>query len=193
MIPDTLNIDSLHFYMRECEQTPGMNVLEHGDNVAEKYEEIIDYWNNNIPFPEKWRIPDYISELIPHLLDKDIIRYYQIYHDCGKPFVLEIDEDGKRHFKNHAEVSAKVWLIVDGNEEIANLISMDMDIHLLKADGIAEFATRKEWATLILTGIAEVHANAEMFGGFDSDSFKIKIKQIIKRGKQVINYRKTLK
>lgn len=33
-----------------------------------------------------------------------------------------------------------------------------------------------------LVGLAEVYANAELFGGFDSDSFKIKLKKIVRNG-----------
>ncbi|MNC77597.1 hypothetical protein D3C75_1295840 [compost metagenome] len=61
-----------------------------------------------------------------------------------------------------------------------------MDIHLLKDEGIAEFAKRQEAATLLLTGLAEVHSNARMFGGLDSTSFKIKWKHIDKRGKKIV-------
>lgn len=64
---------------------------------------------------------------------------------------------------------------------------MDMDIHVLKSDGVEEFASRPEAISLLLTGLAEIHANAEMFGGIESTSFKIKFKQINKRGKQIIN------
>lgn len=64
---------------------------------------------------------------------------------------------------------------------------MDMDIHLLKADGVPEFTARPQAAALLLTGLAEVHANAAMFGGIESTSFKIKWKQIDKRGRQIIN------
>ena len=62
---------------------------------------------------------------------------------------------------------------------------MDMDIHLLKAVGVEEFASRPEAATLLLTGLAEVHSNAAMFGGISSTSFKIKWKQIDRRGKAI--------
>ncbi len=34
--------------------------------------------------------------------------------------------------------------------------------------------------------MAEVHSNAAMFGGTDSDSFKIKAKHLNKRGRQVL-------
>ena len=39
-------------------------------------------------------------------------------------------------------------------------------------------------ASLLLSGLAEVHSNASLFGGVDSTSFKIKWKQIDRRGRQ---------
>ena len=72
-----------------------------------------------------------------------------------------------------------------GDHQIANLIRMDMDIHLLKDAGVKEFCTRPECCTLLLSGLAEVHANAAMFGGINSTSFKIKFKQIKKRGNAI--------
>jgi hypothetical protein len=38
--------------------------------------------------------------------------------------------------------------------------------------------------------LCEIHANADMFGGINSTSFKIKFKQINKRGKAIINFLK---
>jgi hypothetical protein len=37
-----------------------------------------------------------------------------------------------------------------------------------------------------VTAVAEVHSNALMFGGLDSDGFKIKAKHLDKKGRQVI-------
>jgi hypothetical protein len=37
--------------------------------------------------------------------------------------------------------------------------------------------------------MAEVHSNAQMFGGENSDSFKIKAKHLEKRGRQVMSMR----
>jgi hypothetical protein len=62
-----------------------------------------------------------------------------------------------------------------------------MDIHLLKAGGVEEFAKKPHALTLLLTGLAEVHSNANMFGGIESTSFKIKYKSICQRGKQILN------
>ena len=65
-------------------------------------------------------------------------------------------------------------------------MAMDMDAHLLKSDGVAEFAARPQATALLLTALAEVHSNAAMFGGADSDSFKIKAKHLDRRGGQVM-------
>jgi hypothetical protein len=62
-----------------------------------------------------------------------------------------------------------------------------MDIHLLKSEGVEEFCKNPYALTLLLTGISETHSNANIFGGIESTSFKIKNKNISKRGKQIIN------
>jgi uncharacterized protein YukE len=63
-----------------------------------------------------------------------------------------------------------------------------MKIHTLKASQIEKIT--KEIPNLIIslliTGLAEIHANAEMFGGLNSIGFKIKYKQINQRGKQIL-------
>jgi hypothetical protein len=70
---------------------------------------------------------------------------------------------------------------------VQELIKMDMDIHCLKSEGLDEFDDRYECVSLLVTGLSEIHANASMFGGIESTSFKIKWKQIDKRGKQILN------
>lgn len=76
--------------------------------------------------------------------------------------------------------------VLKNDTVVRRLIKYDMDIHLLKADGVEEFAKRREAITNLIVGLAEIHANAEMFGGLESTSFKIKWKQIDKRGKQIL-------
>ena len=61
-----------------------------------------------------------------------------------------------------------------------------MDIHLLKADGVEAFCKNKYDIASLLTGLAEIHSNSTMFGGIESTSFKIKLKSITQRGKQII-------
>lgn len=62
-----------------------------------------------------------------------------------------------------------------------------MEIHLIKAKDLEEFCKNKSMAiTLLIAGLCEIHSNADMFGGIDSTSFKIKWKQINQRGKRII-------
>jgi len=62
-----------------------------------------------------------------------------------------------------------------------------MQIHLMKAKDVDEFCEDPSIAlTLLVVGLCEVHSNAEMFGGINSVSFKIKWKQINKRGNAII-------
>ena len=106
--------------------------------------------------------------------------------NCGQPACRTVDEDGRQHFPDHAAVSARVWREAGGCEEVAHLIASDMDVHLLKGEGVEAFAMRPEAEALLLTGLAEVTANASMFGGIESTSFKIKYKNIEKRGRAIV-------
>jgi hypothetical protein len=56
----------------------------------------------------------------------------------------------------------------------------------MKANKLDEFCEDFAAISLLITGLAEIHANAEMFGGIESTSFKMKYKQINRRGKQII-------
>jgi len=108
-------------------------------------------------------------------------------HDCGKPYCRTVDENGRQHFPNHAEVSYNTYRKISDNERIADLIKHDMDIHLLKADGIAEFCKNPNAILHLLAGLAEINSNAEFCGGFETDNFKIKFKCITQRGKAICN------
>lgn len=96
---------------------------------------------------------------------------------------MTIDAEGKKHFENHAEISAKIWAEAGGTELECRLMALDMDAHIIRADQYAEFCSRPEAMTLLITALCEIHANAEMFGGLDSTSFKIKWKRLDKLGK----------
>lgn len=174
--------------MQKCFQTENQTVLEHGQSVWRHLKQLIDGLSS--PIEGDWRLPSWYNEnkefLKERLLPIEIIEEYAVYHDNSKPFVKFIDENGKQHFPNHAQKSKEIWLEVGGNIQSAQLMGYDMDIHNLKAEGIKEFALRPEAVTLILTGLSEVHSNSRMFGGFESTSFKIKWKQIDKRGRQII-------
>lgn len=174
--------------MLSCEQTSGMNMMQHGASVYEFFMDLKNHVTKGAALTLPWKLPEWATnpKLWDNLLDDALVQEYQLFHDCGKPFCRTVDEDGKQHFPDHAATSEKIWREIGGNEQVAALIGMDMDIHLLKDDGIAEFASRQEAATLLLTGLAEIHSNANMFGGIESTSFKIKWKHIDKRGKKIV-------
>lgn len=176
--------------MESCEQTPGQNVLQHGESVARYYKDLHGWLTEGKPLTLDWRLPPWLEEnkdvIASRLLPFEVAQTYQVWHDCGKPYCLTVDEQGRRHFPNHAQVSQQVWDRLGGVPQVGRLIGMDMDIHLLKGAGVKEFASRPEAATLLLTGLAEVHSNAAMFGGIESTSFKIKNKHLRRRGKAIL-------
>jgi hypothetical protein len=182
------DLSTLKERMINCEQMKGMNVYEHGISVAKYFHDLCYHVKSGEPATCDWRIPDWISNelLWDSIYDIEDIEDYQVYHDCGKPFCIEYDNYGKKHFPNHAQVSKDLWLQIGGNNKVANLIGMDMDVHLIKAVDVPEFALREEAATLLITALCEVHSNSRMFGGITSSSFKAKWKQIDRRGKAII-------
>ena len=175
--------------MNACEQTEGMTIYEHGMMVRDRLFQLLDHLDGH-PLQGEWRLPtwfnEYREQIKNGLMDRYTLDKYTIFHDCGKPNCRTVDENGKQHFHNHAQVSAWVWDPIGGEPEIGRLIGMDMDIHLLKADGVDEFCQRPEAISLLLAGLAEIHANASMFGGIESTSFKIKWKQIDRRGRAIL-------
>ena len=177
--------------MKNCEQTKGMSVLQHGESVRDYLFDLINHLRSGTPLKYDWRLPDWVFEnkdlILSSLPDDETLELYTTYHDCGKPFTLQIDDEGKRHFPNHAQVSYNIFNEVFDNPVAAQLILHDMDIHLLKADGVKDFSQNPYAITLLLTGLAEIHSNCQMFGGINSTSFKIKWKCINQRGKQIIN------
>lgn len=117
------------------------------------------------------------------MLDFETIRKYQIYHDCGK-HLCRVIEDGKQRFPNHAYWSSAQYLNIWHDHLIAMLILRDMDFHTLKGDDLIDLWRQPLAPTLYFTAWAEIIANSEMFGGFDSTSFKIKKKALISAAKK---------
>lgn len=180
--------------MKQCPQTEGQSVWEHGESVANHLSDLIEYLRGQKDLAG-WRVPDWLAQYRSQLLaslpsDPDMLLTYAMYHDCGKPFCREVDAEGKQHFPDHARVSRDKYLEVapDGSEnryEIADLIYRDMDVHLLKAEQVDAFCENKFATSLLLAGLSEIHSNAKMFGGIESVSFKIKFKQLDRRGKAI--------
>lgn len=149
-----------------------------------------NHLRTNDPLHYEWRLPDWIYDpiLLKNLPSDETLNLYTLYHDCGKPYCIEYDENGRRHFPNHAEQSYKIFNQYFDNEISADLIRRDMDFHLLKAIDLPKFSEQQYSTVLILSALAEIHSNSIMFGGMDSISFKIKWKHTNKRGRQIINY-----
>lgn len=124
--------------------------------------------------------------------DEETTSLYALYHDIGKPFCLVRDSlTGKRHFPNHSEVSHFIWSKFHDNDKVARLIRYDMCIHVMNANQID--LKLLDWSiqdsfTLLVASLAEIHANAFMFGGIQSQSFKMKFTQIDRRGNKICKY-----
>jgi hypothetical protein len=174
--------------MQKCCQTETQSVYQHGLSVRDHLFELITALRNNKKL-DGWRLPDWIwsyrKQILNALLPDSILEEYTIFHDCGKPYCLSFDEQGRKHFPNHAESSYQTWLSIGGSTQAAQLMKMDMMIHKMKACDIDEFIKHPEAISLLLTGLAEIHSNAQMFGGIESESFKIKWNQINRRGKTI--------
>lgn len=174
--------------MKKCPQTETQSVYEHGLSVKDYTFKLIKILQNGI-MDDAFKLPswfhEYREQIINSLLSKEIIEEYTIFHDCSKPYCLTIDEDGKRHFPNHAELSGKLWLELTNNSQVAKLMGMDMMVHTMKMEEIDNFIQHPEAITLLIVGLAELHSNGSMFGGIESTSFKIKFKKIDKIGKKI--------
>lgn len=67
-----------------------------------------------------------------------------------------------------------------GHSVFAEMIKLDMGFHTYKGEHLVELWKNNNAQHLYATAWAELFANAERFGGFESDSFKIKRKKLIK-------------
>lgn len=180
--------------MLNCEQTKGQTVFQHGMSVQQMTLELLGHLSDGLSI-SGWRIPDWLtanrSEIASNLHSIEDIGCYTLYHDCGKPLCRIVDAEGKVHFPDHAAVSRRAYLEATGDERVANLIGWDMCLHTCTADQLTELLktwTKQDAYTLLVVALAEVHSNARMFGGVESTSFKIKWKQLDKRGKQILKH-----
>jgi hypothetical protein len=172
--------------MERCEQAPGLNMLQHGQMVHQKYRQLIDQLERGeAECPELLKLYERYKPSLPSPAE---LERYHVYHDCGKNLCLEIDCSGKKHFPNHAEVSSEQYLKIFPDDSFtASLIRSDMDFHTLRGDDLVRLCKRPIAPILYLTAWAEIHANAEMFGGRSSESYKIKRSRLIQAGKKLLN------
>lgn len=169
--------------MKNCFQFEDMNMIQHGEMVHEQYRDLVGDRKNTWDFGKASGI---IDSLISQASSPDLLKDYHIYHDCGKPFCRTVDENGKQHFPNHAQVSYDTWINAGGDEQTGWYILHDMDFHILKGDDIINLMKDPRAVNLLLTAWCEIHANSQMFGGIESTSFKIKRKALEKHTKNLI-------
>jgi hypothetical protein len=175
--------------MQACEQMQDMSVLAHGESVHHYYCDLRDHILHNAPLSRQWRLPEWCHDvdLWQQRASEKTIERYQVFHDCGKPYCQTEDKQGRKQFPDHANISADIWKALGQPLDEVALMRNDMIIHTLRGTGIDDFCQLTNAATLLITGLCELHSNAAMFGGIESTSFKIKWKNINKFGKRITN------
>lgn len=190
-----INWDTVNREMLKTEQTKGQTVFQHGQSVWEYVQDLLNYMKGGVA-QKSWRIPawleNYKDDILANIHDEWTFSNYARFHDCGKPYCKTVDDDGQAHFPDHAETSSYVWMKLDGNETVGNLIRWDMVLHTSSADDIKRYIEQKwnikDAITLLVAALAELHSNASMFGGIESVSFKSKWKKLDRRGKQLCKH-----
>lgn len=174
--------------MIDTPQTDTQNVLEHGISVAKYFNQLMK------GDTDKWKLPTWFTDnkdfIFNNLHSLEDIKEYHVMHDCGKSYCMTIDEQGKRHFPNHSQVSFDTFSKISDNKVVADLILKDMVFHTIKSDEVEYFIKNNSietTLTLLVTALCELHSNASMFGGMTSQSFLIKYKKYDRIGKQVLN------
>jgi len=172
--------------MQECQQFKNQNTLEHGYAVWNNVRYLILGKFDGFRLPQ-WFINNH-HFIVNNLHNWTTLELYAKYHDCGKFLCREVDSEGKVHFPNHAEVSKKVFQeYFPAFPEAAELVGLDMLMHTSNPTQIYESSLPiKTLTTLLVTAFAEIHANASIFGGTESTSFKIKYKNLDRIGKRLI-------
>lgn len=182
---ELINLMKSHYQDKNAKQT----ILHHGISVWLHFKELYSYLGSeqqNYQYP----IPSWLEMHRVHLFatlrdNLENIKKYLIFHDCGKPLCCTEDEKGQ-HFKNHAEVSKKLYAEIFGVSQISELIGDDMLCHTTKPKDFEILLGNPNINILLCAALSELHSNAKMFGGFDSDSFKIKFKNLEKLGKRIL-------
>jgi hypothetical protein len=108
------------------------------------------------------------------------IERYHHNHDISKPYCIEYDEQGRAHYPDHSRKSYEMYCRIFGHDERAMMIRDDMLFHTAKSDDYEKIWSLPYSDHLYATSWAELFANAELFGGIESDSFKIKKKKLLK-------------
>ena len=180
--------------MNGCYQHSTQTMYQHGVSVREHMFKFLDYIQRDIPLNPEWKVPFWLEvykmQLARTVADDFTVWKYTTWHDCGKPFVKTVDEQGKSHYPDHATISAEKFAEVYKDlPVVTELIRRDMGVHKLKTEEVELFCRDKTQAsTLLLSGLAELYANSKLFGGTDTESFKIKFKHLEKKGMLVCKH-----
>lgn len=172
--------------MMECEQGNGVSVYQHGISVAHRYSELWKFVTTGTSDLAWDRLKpgdlDVLMDLTSRAIKPSKVAQYQIYHDCGKPWCRTVDADGRVHFPNHAAISAQIWKTLYPDDVVGyDIIRLDMHPHTARGEELEAFMQLDLAPTMILIGIAAVYANADvLFGGTSSDSFKMKLKHLMR-------------
>lgn len=146
---------------------------EHGEQVSAWYVRITaqpDAYFGNDPLLSRWFTAYQPEDLRP----------YHLNHDIAKPFSQHHDENGKAHYgQDHSLKSSVLYSMLFGEDRFSQMIANDMAFHTARADTIESVWQLPDAQHLYATAWAELYANATMFGGLNSDSFKIKKKRLI--------------
>lgn len=138
----------------------------------------VNYWYNLLcSDPDQIGIEP-VVEFFRNYEQRELSRYH-IFHDISKPYIRVVDDEGKEHYPNHSEMSSKMYISRYGEDEFAHMIRHDMDFHRLRGEDLKKVWELPFADDLYATAWAEIYANAELFGGTDSTSFKIKRKRLV--------------
>lgn len=176
--------------MRACFQFKSLCMAGHGEAVWRAYRTLLGAALEG-RFPQGWRKPKWWSEqagpdLAARQPELSLMWRYLRYHDCGKPRVHSVDELGRAHFPEHARASAALWRELGGGEQEAWLMEHDMLLHAGSSEECQALAGHHLAPALLFASLAELHANAQMFGGTQTDNFKAKAKRLERRSADLL-------
>ena len=157
-------------------------MLQHGEAVHEHYRALFDRLEKGEECEQLQKVWALLKDQLPPI---DALKRYHVFHDCGKHLCRTIDDCGKQHFTNHAEMSAQQYALVWPSDTVTpHLIRHDMAFHSARGEELGLIWKDQMAPILYFTAWAEIYANAEMFGGTQSESFKIKRSRLIQAAKK---------
>jgi hypothetical protein len=163
-------MEELKALMLSGEQSKGVNYFLHGEQVADKFDALMQLLSNNnaqqrmVERSPHWRLPKWLVDNQRWIHDQlepkfALYRTYHTWHDCGKALVKHLDDEEETHYPFHAEASARAWLAAGGDDAVANLIDQDMVCHHLRTVKETEELAEKNpnFLVLMVTAVCEMH------------------------------------